>query len=227
MLKTMIVRYSRERKSEIIIDAYNNGEQLIKCSKKYHIIFLDIQMDIINGIDLAKSIRKFDKNVKIIYVTNYTNYQVDAFSVRAFGYVVKPYTYEVVCKQLDDAIEYSKSNENTFAFTFETDVGIKTLNANSIFYFESCNHKVEIVTDKRTYKISEKINDIIQTFKPFGFSMPHKSFVINLQYISSIKGYDVVLTNGNLIPISQKRAVQFKEEFHIYLRNNFNLLDMR
>lgn len=227
VLRTMINRYSKEKNIEVLIDDYMHAESLLQFPQKYHIVFLDIEMGNSNGIAIAKIIRERDKHVKIIYVTNYSNYQVDAFTVRAFGYVVKPITYEIICKQLDDAIEYSKSEGNVFAFTFDTNVGIKTIDSKDIFYFESCNHKIEIITKERTYKISDSINNILDTFKPYGYSMPHKSFVINLMYVSSIKGYDILLTSGDLIPISQKRAVQFKAEFHTFLRKNFNLINKR
>jgi Response regulator of the LytR/AlgR family len=226
-LKSMINQYGKENSIEILIDTYSKGNDLLSSQKQYHIIFLDIEMGDSNGIDTAKLLRVNDKHVKLIYVTNYSNYQVDAFTVRAFGYVVKPITYEVIRKQLDDVIEYSKSEENINNFTFDTNLGIKTINSNDIYYFESCNHKIEIVTKERTYKISDSIANILNNYKPYGFSMPHKSFVINLKYVSSIKGYDILLTSGDLIPISQKRAVEFKTEFHSFLRNNFNLLIKR
>ena len=223
-LNTMIAKYCNEKNIKIFTSIYEKGEELLHSTKKFHIIFLDIQMDQINGIEVAKIIRSKDKNVKIIYVTNFSNYQTDAFSVRAFGYVTKPFTYETICKQLDDAIEYTKMEKDKINFTFDTNLGIKTLNLEDIYYFESCDHKIEIVAKDRTYKINDSITNIIHNFKRYGFSMPHKSFVVNLYYVSSIKGYDVSLTSGDLIPISQKRAVEFKADFHSYLKSNFNML---
>jgi len=223
-LNTMIIEYFKKKGVKVITRTYASGEELLQGSKKFHVIFLDIKMDKINGIETARIIRRKDKRVKIIYITNSSNYQNDAFSVRAFGYIIKPITYEAVYEQLDDAIEYSQIDKSNIAFTFNTDMGIKTLNVEAIYYFESYNHKIQIVTKDKTLKVSDNINNILNAFKPYGFSMPHKSFVINLLYVSSIKGYDVTLTNGNLIPISQKRAVQFKAEFHSFLKNNFNLL---
>lgn len=223
-LNNMIAKYCNEKNIKIFTSIYEKGEELLHSTKKFHIIFLDIQMDQINGIEVAKIIRSKDKNVKIIYVTNFSNYQTDAFSVRAFGYVTKPFTYETICKQLDDAIEYTKMEKDKINFTFDTNLGIKTLNLEDIYYFESCDHKIEIVAKDRTYKINDSITNIIHNFKRYGFSMPHKSFVVNLYYVSSIKGYDVSLTSGDLIPISQKRAVEFKADFHSYLKSNFNML---
>lgn len=226
-LNSMIVRYCEEKNIKALTFTYVTGEGLLRSAKKFHIIFLDIKMDNMDGIEVAKMIRADDKRVKIIYVTNFSNYQTDAFSVRAFGYVTKPITYEILHKQLDDVIEYSQLEENRAAFTFDTDLGIKTLNIDDIYYFESYNHKIKVVTKGRSLEISDSINNVLNNFKSYGFSMPHKSFVINLLYVSSIKGYDITLTDGDIIPISQKRAVGFKSEFHSFLKNNFNLLIKR
>ena len=75
---------------EFNIKTYSSGEELLKSKREFDIIFLDIDMGGINGIETAKRIRVYDKQVKIIYVTNYTDYTSMAFSVHAFGYLVKP-----------------------------------------------------------------------------------------------------------------------------------------
>lgn len=227
LLNGIILEYARNKNLKITVDPFQNEKELLLCPQKFDVIFLDIQMGNANGIEVAKSIRERDKQVKIIYVTNFSNYQVDAFSVRAFGYVVKPIAYDTIAGQLDDVIAYTASEADAPAFTFNTNAGIKTLNVNDIYYFESSNHKIQIVTKDRTYLISDSIPNILNSLKSHGFSMPHKSFVINLLYVSNIKGYDILLTSGDIIPISQKRAVEFKAEFHSFLRNNFNLLTKR
>lgn len=227
LLSGIILEYARNKNLKITVEPFQNEKELLLCPQNFDVIFLDIQMGDANGIEVAKSIRERDKQVKIIYVTNFSNYQVDAFSVRAFGYVVKPIAYDTIAGQLDDVITYTASEEDAAAFTFNTNAGIKTLNVNDIYYFESSNHKIQIVTKERTYLISDSIPNILNSLRSHGFSMPHKSFVINLLYVSNIKGYDVLLTSGDIIPISQKRAVEFKAEFHTFLRNNFNLLTKR
>ena len=226
-LNSMILKYCKEKNIKVFVSMYTRGEELLHSTKSFQIIFLDIKMGQMDGIKTAKLIRSNDKNVKIIYVTNFSNYQTDAFTVRAFGYVKKPFTYETICKQLDDVMEYSAQEKKKITFTFDTELGIKTLNIDDIYYFESYNHKIKIVSKDRALEISDSINNILINLKSYGFAMPHKSFVINLLYVSSIKGYDVTLTCGDIIPISQKRAVEFKAEFHSYLKNNFNILMKR
>lgn len=221
-LKKVITEYFEKINYLYSLNTFRSGDDLLKSIIEYGLIFLDIQMENLNGIEIAKKIRLNDKHVKIIYITNYTNYQADAFSVRAFGYVNKPYTKNTIFKQLNDVLEYSNREDDQIKFTFYTDQGIKTFCIDNIYFFEAYNHKTKIVCNQEIYITDKSIKDIIDLFKCHGFSMPHKSFVINMKYISKIKGYDIFLLNGMTIPISQKRAVEFKSEFHSYLKNNFN-----
>lgn len=223
-LKNMIIRSCRENNIQATISLFPNGVDLLNGYQKFDAIFLDIKMDQLDGIQTALEIRKQDKHVKIIYVTNYSSFQSDAFTVRAFGYVVKPISYEQIYKQLKDIIEYSSQESALPTYTFNTDKGFKTIKLQDIYYFESYNHKVKIQCKEKVYFISDSIINIFNLFKADGFSMPHKSYIVNLMHVSNIKGYDLELINGMVIPISQKRAVEFKRNFHTYLRNNFNVI---
>lgn len=223
-LEKLILKHCSVTNKKCIVDKYENGYDLLVCEKKYDVIFLDIQLHDINGISLAQDIRKKDKRVKIIFITNFRNYQTDAFTVRAFGYVIKPYTYEMISHQLDDVFEYSEQEAEEPTLTFNTNLGFKTIVLSDIFYFEAWMHKTRLFEQSTLLYVDDSINNIYQSLKLQGFAMPHKSFVVNMQHISSIKGYNVFLTNKAVVPMSQKRAVEFKSEFHSYLKSNFNLL---
>ena len=225
-LEKLILKYCSSNKAVCVINKFSAGLDLLSCDSKFDVIFLDILLQDINGIELAHKIREKDKHTKIIFITSFSNYQTDAFTVRAFGYIVKPYSYKTICNQLNDVFEYSKQETGETCYTFNTDIGFKTILLSDIYYFEAWSHKTRLVEQDAYVNIDESVNNIYQTLKLQGFAMPHKSFVVNMQRISSIKGYDVYLTNKAIIPISQKRAVQFKTEFHTYLKSNFNLFTL-
>lgn len=216
-----IKKYIEEYKgSECLISTYNSGEELIKEEKKFQIMFLDIDMGGINGIETAKKIRRFDKDVKIIYVTNFTDYTNLAFQVHAFGYLNKPIKKEQIYNQLDEAIEYSKNEEEEVTIEFITTEGIIRLKPKEIYYFEYLDRKVKVKALDKVYMIKEKITHIAEKMINYDFLMPHKSFTINLFYIKSIKGYDIFMMDGSVIPLSQKKSSEFRDEFNIFLEKH-------
>ena len=91
-------------KQGLCVDGYSSGEELLGAGRIYDMIFLDIDMKGIDGIETARRIRAHDRKVKIVYVTSYKEYAGRAFSVHAFGYLLKPVKQEKVWKQVEDAM---------------------------------------------------------------------------------------------------------------------------
>ena len=207
-------------KAKYSINTYSNGEELLKAMEQFDVIFLDIDMTGMDGIDTAKEIRSYDKNVKIIYVTNFTDYANLAFSVHAFGYLIKPIKREEIYKQLDEVIGYTKDEEDDTLIEFITTDGIKRLPAKEIYFFESLNRKVQMKTLTNTYILKEKITSVAKFMNQYKFLMPHKSFTVNLFYVKSIKGYDIYMMDGSVIPLSQKKSAEFREQLNIFLENH-------
>lgn len=208
--------YLEEYPIKFSIDEFTSGESLLQSPEKYEIILLDIDMAGINGIETAKKIRQQDKNVKIIYVTNYTDYTTFAFSVHAFAYLLKPVKKEELFQQLDEAFEYTKHQEPEL-IEFQTEDGIVRLKLHEILYFEYQNRKVFLKTEKETFSLRAKITQIGEQMKEKGFEMPHKSFVVNLYAVKRIQGYDIYLTDNTIIPLSQKKSATFRKALNRYL----------
>lgn len=205
-------------KSNIEVTTYKSGEELISDYKDFDIIFLDIDMKGINGIEAAKKIREKDKLVKIVYVTNYTDYTSSAFSVHAFGYIVKPVKEKDIHHQLDEVISYMHE-EISEILEFNTTEGIIRIDLKDIYYFEYKLRKVIMKTKDYSYIIKQKISEIGNQMEVYDFVMPHKSFSINLYNVKSVKGYDIHMMDGSIIPLSQKKSTKFRHSLNIYLSN--------
>lgn len=215
-----IKKYVEEYKDcEKRISTYECGEELLNEKKFFEVIFLDIDMGGIDGIETAKKIREYDKNVKIIYITNFTDYTSLAFQVHAFGYLNKPIKKQDIYIQLNDVIKYLGNKEEEKLIEFVTIEGIVRLKSKDIYYFEYINRKVKIKTLNKEYMIKEKISNVSKYMKKYRFIMPHKSFIVNLFYVKSIKGYDIFMMDGSIIPLSQKKSSEFRDEFNIFLEN--------
>lgn len=204
-------------KEHYLVNTYTSGEELLNARKSFDVIFLDIDMHGINGIETAKQIRNLDKSVKIIYVTNFTDYVNLAFSVHAFGYINKPINELEIYNQLNEVIEYTRAKDEEELIELITTDGIKRLTSKEIYFFEYFDRKVQMKTINGTYILKRKITDVSKFMNQYGFFMPHKSFSVNLFYVKSVKGYDIYMMDGSIIPLSQKKSVEFKEQLNIFL----------
>lgn len=201
------------------ITTYCSGEELIKEKNKFDLIFLDIDMPNMDGIETAKRIREYDKSVKIIYITSYTDYTNLAFQVHAFGYLNKPVDELEIHKQLREVVSYLKEEKGEESIKFVTTEGVLQLELKDIYYFEYLDRKVYIHSKEKVYVIREKITNIAEMMEKYNFLMPHKSFVVNLLYVKSIKGYDIFMMDGSSIPLSQKKAPYFRDKLNIFLES--------
>lgn len=200
------------------IDLYTSGEELLECDRNYDLLFLDIDMKGINGIETARKIRLKDKKIKIVYVTAYKEYASQAFSVHAFGYLLKPIKKEKICRQIQDAFSYEEETPKEIPILeFMTLEGRVRISCDTIYYFEFFNRKIKLVSEKETYFMRGKISDIREKMEIYGFAAPHKSFVVNLDKVKNIKGYDIYLMNNEILPLSQKQAVIFKKSLSRFL----------
>ena len=101
-----------------------------------------------------------------------------------------------------------------------TNEGLVRINLNKIYYFEYQSRKVLMKTNDKIYILKEKISDISSRMRSHGFEMPHKSFVVNLYNVKSIKGYDIFMMDESVIPLSQKKSTEFRKTLNIYLSNH-------
>lgn len=201
------------------VDCYESGEKLTEEEQSYDIIFLDIDMEGMNGIETAKLLRKKDKNVKIIYVTSYAEYVHYAFSVHAFAYLLKPVSKEQIREQLLEAVSYyrEKKPEEEQSIRFETKEGTVLVYASDIYYFEYRERRVHMKTKMEDIVVRGGIREIAERMEAYDFAMPHKSFSVNLFYVKAVKGYEIRMMDGSVIPLSQKKSTAFREVLSRFL----------
>lgn len=202
------------------IDIFYSGEQLLSSGKSYDLIFLDIGMKTMTGIETGRKIREFDKKVRIIYVTAYKDYAAQAFDVHAFGYILKPIKQEQLLKVYHEAYTWYTEEEQPRKLEFETTAGLVVMDVRQIYYFEYENRKVKMVTARGDFFIHSRITDIYQRMLDDGFEMPHKSFVINMFHVRRIMGTDIIMTNGDRVLLSQKKASYFRKALYVYIENH-------
>ncbi|MBQ7573151.1 MAG: response regulator transcription factor [Clostridia bacterium] len=197
-------------------DTYYSGEELIVAytdkGLKYDIIFLDMEMDGLNGIETANKIRETDENALIIFITSYKQYVFESFKCSPFRFLLKPVEYDEFERVLRDA-QKKLSKKNT-TFTFSENQNIITLFYDDVIFFESKKHYVYVHTKDKIHKIRTTLSKICERLDKNIIFRVHKSFAVNFKYIQKISATEIALYGTNtIIPIS--RALK-KEVLHNY-----------
>ncbi|WP_160693438.1 LytTR family DNA-binding domain-containing protein [Clostridium sp. C2-6-12] len=194
-----------------------SGEKLLSSLGDYHIYFLDIEMDTISGIDIAKKIRTFNENPIIIFTTGYKNYVYDAFDVNAFHYLIKPIDEMKFEKVLFNAIK-SLSPKDKFLIA-KINNSLTKIYLKDIQYIESEQRKIKIHTTYDVIEYYYKISDLEVELMQDDFFRCHKSFIVNLKYVQSFDNTFITLKNSEKVFISRYKLADFSKAFMYYLKN--------
>lgn len=212
----MLEKIAEESHICLDIDVFTSGIKLIKSlnenKKRYDIIFLDIEMKEMNGLDTARKIRIKDKLVTLIYVTSYKSYAIEAYEVQPFQFLVKPISYEILKKHLTKALERINHDFLYYEYKYKRDY-YKVL-INDIIYFES-NKRVVLIhmRNKEIYRYYDKLNDIEMKLKKdkIRFWRIHQSYLINSKHIIRKSYNQIFLSDGSLLYISEDRRKDIDE----------------
>lgn len=202
----LLMDYQNMHDIDFAVDLFNDGSDLkknISNGKKYDLIYLDIEMNKLNGITTAKYIRSVDTTVLLIYVSNYDTYLKELFEVEPFRFMSKPINENQFFTFLNLALERIRSANGVYCFQFNKD--ILTVMLRDVIYFESRGSRVHIVMKERVYKFYKKLDDVekeITTKYNIPFIRIHKSFLVNFQQISKVGYSEVETKEGQVLKIS-------------------------
>lgn len=220
ILQKLLLEYGKDRNIEFDMSYYRSGRKLVESSKEYHIAFLDVDMPDMNGIETGKYLWKTNKRCKIIYITNFKNYrEIAQNQIHSFAYLNKPVTKDLLFQQMDDLLSNMTVVPEKKAIRFTTiEQGVIEKTPEEIIYFEYSNRKITMYCQNGIYRIKENIGQMAERMEEYDFTMPHQSFLVNLNYVSKIQKYEISLSNGIVIPLAQKRSPIFRKVFTEYMQ---------
>lgn len=198
-----------EISTQIEIFEFSSGEELLKAKlENIDIFFLDIQMDKLTGMDVAKEIRLYDETSEIIFITSLVDYIQEGYTVRAYRYLLKP----IKIKHLKENIlsctsDIIKKRENFMLI--ENKGTINKIVIKSIMYIEVRKKELTIHTTEDIYCTKNSLEKVEVELSKYNFFRCHKSYLINMEYIQFITKNNVVINNEE-IPISKHRMPDLK-----------------
>ncbi len=193
---------------------YDSTPLIEKCreSNDFDIIFLDIKMKTLNGVDCAKLLRENDVNSLIVFVTSSAEYVFSGYEVKAFRYILKTDLVNAFDRIFGECLAELKKNTDKF-FPLKTTSVVKNIPLNDILYFESDKRVLIVHTKVEEHSFYGKLDDIEAFLKDDNFIRIHQSFLVNALKIKSVSKTEVVLKNGDILPVSKSRATAVKEAY--------------
>lgn len=208
MIENILLEISETRFIEVCVEVYSDGQELwraISSGKTYQILYLDIEMVCMNGIDVAKKIREIDRETIIIYISNYDNYLMDLFEVEPFRFLRKPIDKELFLDYFKKAYEKIIDEDAYFEYKFNK-ISYKVLMKN-IMYFESNGRVIKIHCEDWEGKFYGKLKRIEEELARgrITFLRIHQSYLVNYNYIREMGFSKIVLLNGVCLQVSEER----------------------
>ncbi|MBD5507144.1 MAG: response regulator transcription factor [Lachnospiraceae bacterium] len=194
------------------VSEYSSGEEMLKALEKDapELLFLDIEMDGIDGMEAARSIRKTRKDTVIIFVTAYPDFVFQGYEVHAFHYILKPYKEEKIREVFHMALEELNLQAEQY-YAVEQKSGTLRLHLKEVRYFQSDRKKVTAETEEGKIDFYGKLSDI-ETALPEYFIRIHNRYLVNLNYVTKVESSQCTCA-GEALPVSrgckQNLAVAF------------------
>lgn len=207
-----------KQKPDSRIESYATGEELLAAGRSFDIIFLDIQMDGINGIETARSLRKRQEEIVLIFITGLKEYVFEALDLYAFQYLLKPVDEKKFAEVLERAAKEAGRKETKKALFIKT--RNLTLDQADILYIESRGKKVEIhtVRENKNIQIYATMEELEGQLGE-EFYRCHRAYIVNMAHITEYASDSIILTNGDRVYLAKKKYGEFVKAYMWYLQN--------
>lgn len=212
-------RYCAENGETLRITEFENASVfLTNYTPIYDIIFMDIQMPLLDGMQAAKQLRQVDENVPLVFITNMSNFAVRGYAVNALDFVVKPVVYLSFSTMFARAVQAAKAR--TDEIMLRTTKGSVRIRLDSISYVESSGHQVTYHTDKGDLKVWETLKEQENRLPPGRFARCSNYCLVNMKYIDGVKGSSISV-GGTEIAVTRTQKKEFLDRLLRYYGNHF------
>lgn len=210
-VRTHISFFSKDVGVEWEQYTFNSAEELMLSKLKFDIAVLDVEMEGTDGIKLGEYLRTTNPHIILIYVTAHRKYLDDALNLNAVRFFEKPIDPQRFYRGLKDAID--RIDNSNISFYLKDGKTIEKISAKDIIYIEIENRKTKVVTVDKTYHASEHISFWKDKLSGTIFVAPHKSYIVNLNFVTTYQRESIVLDNCHTIPVARNKQSDFYRHF--------------
>ena len=201
-LRLLCLKHFRLEEPEFF--EFSTGDGAVRWLKGHpgalDLLFLDIEMPGLSGMEAAETIRAFDREVLLAFVTGYTDYVYDGYAVGAVGYLVKPVSEEKLSSLLDRAA-VALEQRAPAVYTLRNAQGMFKVPLREILYAASDRRQVTLTTSRGDYTFYGKLDDVAEQLGA-GFVRIHQRYLVNARAVSAVVGASVQVGEARL-PISR------------------------
>ncbi len=214
-LNGLVREYFDQHGIPTVIHLFHDGLDFIRGTEHHDIVFMDIQMERLDGLDAARLMRKINREVCLIFVTNMAQFAIKGYEVDALDFIVKPASAASIAYVLDKAVSRLAGSSNN-TFSLKTSEGTISISSNDITYVEVFDHNLVYHTTRGTYNVRGRLSDVSEKLDQQRFVLCNRSFVVNLRYVSNITS-DTLTIGDTVISISKSRRKELMQRFSSFL----------
>lgn len=221
LLQAYLKRYAEEKHMDIRTILFSDGIEVEKADlSSVDLLILDIQMPKRNGLDAARTIRRRNQSLPIIFFTNYVQYALEGYEVQAFRFLLKPLDYSQFSNVVGKALAQINQMHDSYLVLHANDEMIR-LPIGEITYVETDRGRILIHHRGQITSCRSTMQSIESTLIPHHFFRCHKAYIVSLREIQTVRLTDIILSDHTVIPISKHRKKELKENLAIYWGEQF------
>ena len=214
-----LYRISKHLNCEYIV--FSSGFELVSALEKgrqFDIYCLDIMMPGFTGIEVAKAIRGFNKTAPILFFTSSPEFALESYCVKAINYVLKPISKEKLFFTLDELLEQINAEKDEDAIIVKSNDGIQKIVISNLVFAEVIGRNVLYhLRSGRVIGCTEPFSSVCDNLLKYAcFIKPHRSYLVNMQYVDTIEIHQITLQTLSAIPVAQGKAKEMKQQYLNY-----------